>query len=180
MKVFFFLFVSYLLGSIPFGYIFTKLIKKVDIRKFGSGNIGATNVARVMGFKYGGLIALMDILKGFIAVWLVYTFLPETQVFIPFLAGLLVILGHDFSLFLKFSGGKGVATTVGVILKLMPMVILFGVIIWILLIVLTRYVSLGSIIAAISLPFFFFILDKGYYALLFTFMAAILIIFNHR
>ncbi|MFW5998302.1 MAG: glycerol-3-phosphate 1-O-acyltransferase PlsY [bacterium] len=180
MKVIIFLILSYLLGAIPTGFILTNWIKKTDVRKHGSGNIGATNVARVLGIKYGIVIALMDILKGFLAVGLIQISFNNPTAYLPFLAGLLAILGHDYSIFLKFSGGKGVATTVGVILKLLPEVILVAGLVWFILVIVTKYVSLGSILGAISLPVFTYIFGKDIYPILFTSMAALLIIYSHR
>ena len=180
MKLFFLLLLCYLLGSIPCGYLITKFIKKEDIRQFGSGNIGATNVARIMGMKYGVLTALLDISKGFSAVCLIQLLLPETAVYIPFLAGLLSILGHDFSLFLKFSGGKGVATTIGVLLKLLPPVLAVGIVIWFLMVLLTRYVSLGSILGALSFPLSTYLIYQNYYFLIFTLIFALMIVITHR
>src|SRR6056297_4202309 len=111
MKIIMVFIISYLLGSIPTGYVITNWIKGIDVRKFGSGNVGATNVTRVMGLKYRAFVALMDILKGYISVLIAQNILQVTPNYIIFAAALLAIIGHDWSIFLKFSGGKGVATT---------------------------------------------------------------------
>ena len=141
--------ISYLVGSIPFGVVLAKA-QRVDIRKQGSGNIGATNVARVLGKKAGLLTLAGDVLKGFLVVFGASQ-LFEKPVMIA-LAGLMVFLGHLYSVFLLFKGGKGVATSLGLFSYIMPWATLcavgvFSVCLWI-----SGYVSMGSIIAAVSLP----------------------------
>src|SRR6056297_3379441 len=115
MKVIIILIISYLLGSIPTGYVITNSIKGVDVRKFGSGNVGATNVTRVLGLKYGIFVAVMDILKGYVAVLVAQHLFSAMPAYIIFGAALMAIIGHDWSIFLRLSGGKGVVTTAGVI-----------------------------------------------------------------
>ena len=142
---------SYLIGSIPFGIIMARA-QNLNIREHGSGNIGATNVARVMGKKAGLLTLLGDVLKGVIVVFGAAS-LYEKPHFIA-LAGLMVFLGHIYSIFLKFKGGKGVATSLGLFSYIMPWTTLcaagiFSICLWI-----SGYVSIGSIMAAISLPLF--------------------------
>ena len=143
---------SFLLGSIPFGYVVGRL-KGVDVRMYGSGNIGATNVSRVLGKKYGAFVLLLDALKGAIPVLLArfLGFPVEYQVLFGFSA----ILGHCFSPFLRFRGGKGVATGLGAFLAISPEVTLMAVVIFLLVFFLTRYVSLSSIVAAASYPLLF-------------------------
>lgn len=147
--------IAYLIGSIPTGFIFVKLIKKQDIRQQGSGNTGATNSMRVLGFKLALLVLLIDIFKGVGAV-LLGSFLYErmgvstTGMFIS-LVGLSVILGHIYSIFLKFKGGKGVATTAGVFAVLTPLPILIAFVTFIILTAITKYVSVGSIFGVIML-----------------------------
>ena len=141
--------ISYLIGSIPFGILLARA-QRIDIQKQGSGNIGATNVARVLGKKAGLLTLLGDVLKGLLVVFgagLLY----EKPIVIA-LTGLMVFLGHLYSIFLKFKGGKGVATSLGLFLYIMPWATLctvgvFSACLWI-----SGYVSIGSIMAAISLP----------------------------
>lgn len=146
---------AYLLGSIPTAYIFGKLILKKDIRTLGSGNMGATNTMRVIGTKAGILVLLIDILKGFFAIWIAnYIFFSfsvvNSYIWITF-AALAAILGHAFTIFLGFRGGKGVATASGVFLALIPLSFIFALITFILIVAATRYVSLGSMIAAFCL-----------------------------
>lgn len=143
--------VSYLIGSISFGVVLAKA-RNIDIREHGSGNIGATNIARVMGKKAGLLTLLGDVLKGFLVVFGTGS-LYEKPMLIA-LAGLMVFLGHLYSIFLKFKGGKGVATSLGLFSYIMPWATLcavgvFSVCLWV-----SGYVSIGSIMAAISLPLF--------------------------
>lgn len=140
---------AYLLGSVPFGVVLAK-IKKVDLRQHGSGNIGATNVHRTLGKTAGLLTLLGDCGKGYLAVWIAGLVL-DSQGGVA-LAGLMVFLGHVFSVFLKFKGGKGVATGLGVFLFLMPTATLYAMGVFVVCMVLTRYVSFSSILAAISLP----------------------------
>ena len=115
------LIISYFLGAIPFAYIMTRLISGKDIRRYGSGNVGATNAARILGFKYGLLVALLDVLKGILAMTIAKTLLPvDSPDYFLLIAALVVIIGHNWTVFLKFSGGKGVATTFGVLFNLFP------------------------------------------------------------
>jgi glycerol-3-phosphate acyltransferase PlsY len=149
---------SYLLGSIPFGLILTHLLGYGDIRKEGSGNIGATNALRVGGLSLGVLTLLFDILKGFGAVLLVrkYSFLtgahggPELE----FLSAYSAVVGHVFPLWLKFKGGKGVATALGVMTALSPSLGLFVFLTWLLVAYCTGYSSLSSLISAALSPFY--------------------------
>ena len=148
---------SFFLGSIPFGYVIGKL-KGVDVRKHGSGNIGATNVSRVLGKKWGAFVLFLDALKGAVPVLIVKLlgYPLEYQV----LAGFLAILGHCFSPFMKFRGGKGVATGLGVFLVVSPLVTLIAALIFFAVFFTTRYVSLSSIIAALSFPVIFKVLKS--------------------
>jgi glycerol-3-phosphate acyltransferase PlsY len=148
---------SYLLGSIPFGYLAGRL-GGIDIRQAGSGNVGATNVVRVLGKRYGYPVFALDFLKGFGAVKISMLIAPgrppewnSPEIF-GILAALSSVLGHLYPPWLKFKGGKGVATSAGALLALTPVATLIGVAIWIIVFWLTRYVSLASITAAVVLP----------------------------
>ncbi|MBT3366522.1 MAG: glycerol-3-phosphate 1-O-acyltransferase PlsY [Nitrospina sp.] len=143
--------ISYLVGSIPFGVILAK-VQHVDIRKQGSGNIGATNVARVLGKKSGLLTLLGDVVKGLLVVLGASQFYDKPLLIA--LAGLMVFLGHLFSIFLKFQGGKGVATSLGLFSYIMPWATLCAVGVFASCLWISGYVSIGSIMAAISLPLF--------------------------
>ncbi|MEI6713598.1 MAG: glycerol-3-phosphate 1-O-acyltransferase PlsY [Verrucomicrobiota bacterium] len=152
---------AYLVGSIPFGLIVGRL-KGIDIRQHGSGNIGATNVWRTLGPKWGGTTFLLDAGKGFLAVRLASELamarvtLPVPDDYLAYaeaFAGLACIIGHSFPVWLRFSGGKGVATSLGVILSIMPPIAsLIVLVVWVLVFAISRYVSLASIAAAVSLP----------------------------
>jgi glycerol-3-phosphate acyltransferase PlsY len=158
--------VAYLLGSIPFGYLLVKTFRGEDIRLSGSGNIGATNVARSGAKGLGAATLLLDMLKGLLAVWLAavlaaskYNLCGDFRVYpcVPSLrlmsvAALFAVLGHIFPVWLKFKGGKGVATALGVFALLFPLAVLVSLAIFIIVLVLTRYVSLGSILAALAFP----------------------------
>lgn len=147
---------AYLLGSIPFGYL-TARAKNIDIRSVGSGNIGATNAMRVLGKPAGIFVLFMDALKGFIAVSLCAAltrqFIPDANVeTFSIIAGIAVVLGHNYTCWLKFKGGKGIATTAGVYLALAPWALLVALVVFIVAVALTRYVSIGSVTSAIALP----------------------------
>src|SRR5439155_25873340 len=149
---------SYLLGSIPFGYLAGQ-IAGIDVRKTGSGNIGATNVVRVLGKRYGYPVFALDVLKGFGAVKIAMLVAPagrspewSSPEIVGILAAMSSILGHLYPPWLKFKGGKGVATSAGALLALTPVATLIGVAIWVIVFWLTRYVSLASITAAVVLP----------------------------
>jgi len=150
-----FLFAAYLLGSVPTGYILYRLKEKKDIRGLGSTNIGATNVLRVSGWKLALPVALSDVLKGAIPVYLALRLFPEPWV--AYAAGLLAVLGHCFPVYIRFRGGKGVATSVGAFAVLAHLPLLCAIAVWIIVVALTRFVSLGSLAAFLSLPFFIFI-----------------------
>ena len=169
---------SYLLGSIPNGLIFGKLIWKKDLRKVGSGNIGATNAWRNLGKPAGLLIFALDFLKGALSVLLAENFNGEPLVMI--LAGFFAILGHSFSLFLKFHGGKGVATGLGVIAMLMPKVTAIVFLIWLAIVFVTRYVSLGSIVASICVPLLAIFFDEPTEFILLGALAAVFITVRHK
>ena len=148
---------SYLLGSIPFGYLAARLAG-IDIRQAGSGNVGATNVVRVLGKGYGYPVFALDVLKGFGAVKISMVLAPgrppewnSSEIF-GILAAMFSVLGHLYPPWLKFQGGKGVATSAGALLALTTVPTLIGVGIWVVVFWLTRYVSLASIIAAVVLP----------------------------
>ena len=148
---------SYLLGSIPFGYLAGRLVG-IDIREAGSGNVGATNVLRVLGKRYGYPVFALDVLKGFGAVKISMLMAPgrppewNSSEIVGILAAMSSILGHLYPPWLKFKGGKGVATSAGALLALTPVATLIGVAIWIIVFWLTRYVSLASITATVVLP----------------------------
>jgi len=146
-------FASYLLGSFPTGFLLVKWLKRVDVRTVGSGNIGATNVARVAGWWASATVFFVDAVKGMLAVGLLAPwFLAAPTPAERFACGVAAILGHMFPVFLKFRGGKGVATTVGVLLTAMPMVAFTAILTWGLCVTIWKYVSVGSLAAALVVP----------------------------
>ena len=153
---------SYLVGSIPTAIIAGKLLKKIDIRDHGSGNAGATNVLRILGWKAGVVVLLIDMLKGFAAVyWLIGLIHdiqnPDIYAIYQILAGMAAICGHIWTVFAGFKGGKGVGTAAGVFLGLQPLPVIICLIAFIGIVYRTRYVSLGSITAAVLLPIILFV-----------------------
>jgi len=168
---------SYILGSIPFGFVVGK-VKGYDIRKEGSGNIGSTNVFRVAGKKEGIFVFILDFLKGYLPV----LYFTDISVLAGILALLGAIIGHMTTPFLRFKGGKGVATGFGGIIALMPLpaALAFGV--WVLLVGITRRVSIGSLGAAISLPIFYLytVEPTTKIILYFSILIAILVVITHR
>lgn len=148
---------AYLLGSIPFGYLLVLVFRHQDIRATGSGNIGATNVARSGGKALGLLTLFLDALKGYVAVLIAMHFAPNTlhgPAPLAVAAAVAAVLGHVFPLWLKFRGGKGIATALGVFVALVPWVALAALGLFILVAATTRLVSLGSILAAVAIPLF--------------------------
>ena len=144
---------GYLLGSLPFGYLVAKA-HGVDIFKAGSGNPGATNVKRVLGARAGNTVFALDAVKGAVAAgWPLLPFLAAPDARMMGLVGVIAaVLGHSFSMFTRFKGGKGVATAAGGLVVLMPVSCLIGAAVWVLTFLVTRYVSLGSILAAVAVP----------------------------
>ncbi|WP_086427842.1 glycerol-3-phosphate 1-O-acyltransferase PlsY [Staphylococcus cornubiensis] len=167
--------VSYLIGSIPSGYLIGKIFFKKDIRNYGSGNMGATNSFRVLGKPAGFAVTFFDIFKGFIVVFLPIIFNVEIH---GLLVGIFAIIGHVYPIYLKFQGGKAVATSAGVMLAVNPILLLILAAIFFIILKLTKYVSLSSIIAAICCVIgAFFVSD--YIMLITSFVVAILLIYRH-
>ena len=171
---------AYMVGAIPFGLLIAK-IKGIDIRREGSGNIGATNVARVIGKGYGALTLLLDFLKGFLPIFL-YTFIHGTRGgnAMPGLIGLAAVTGHCFSIFLKGRGGKGVATATGVILAISPTSFLGAFILFFLGAKLSGYVSVGSLLASFSAPLFFHFFEQDPFIEPFFWLITLIIWVQHR
>jgi acyl phosphate:glycerol-3-phosphate acyltransferase len=155
----FWLLASYLLGAIPTSYLVSRAFAKIDLRKHGSGNLGATNLYRVLGWKYAIPVALFDIAKGAIPVLVFAPQVSDSELF-ALLCGVAAILGHVFSVFVRFKGGKGVATAAGVMLGLTPLALAAAAVVWGLALLLTGYVSLASIAAAAVLPFAVYLLEN--------------------
>ncbi|MDD3534824.1 MAG: glycerol-3-phosphate 1-O-acyltransferase PlsY [Candidatus Cloacimonetes bacterium] len=176
--------IAYLLGSIPIGWILARLFFRTDIRAGGSGNIGATNALRQFGTLVGVLVLLLDMGKGIVAVLLAKGVYPELPALVV-LCGLIAILGHIFPVWLKFKGGKGVATAAGVVLALLPWGLLLALGVFILVVAASRYVSLGSILAALSLLIYEIIKEwraelPNIALLCFTILVVGMIIYKHK
>ncbi|MGM0499157.1 MAG: glycerol-3-phosphate 1-O-acyltransferase PlsY [Bacillota bacterium] len=180
MQIIIAILISYLIGSIPSGFLLTKYVMKKDVRQYGSGNIGATNVARVMGLKAGILVAVFDILKGYLGVMVGQTILGGNLSTAILFVAIAAIAGHDWSIFLGFSGGKGVATTFGVILRLYPLAFLIYAVIWLALVLKTRYVSLGSIIGSMSLPLTLYFTAYDSKHVIFAVLLSLFVMYTHR
>ncbi len=180
MTVYLLLIGSYFLGSLPFGLWIAFAARGIDIRTVGSGNIGATNVWRVCGAKAGSAAFTLDVLKGLLPV-MAGRFLVHGNDLVPILAGMLAILGHTFSIFLKFKGGKGIATSLGVLIAAAPKIILPSAAIFVLEMLLLGYVSLGNIIAALVVPLLIHVEYPHHpYLLTMGICASLLTIYKHR
>ena len=169
---------AYLIGSIPMGLIFGKLFWKKDLRQYGSHNIGATNAWRILGRKAGLLVFIFDFLKGQLGVLLGACMFASPGAMV--VGGLFAMLGHMFPIFIGFKGGKGVATALGVIAALMPKVTAIVFIVWLVLTLITRYVSVASIVAAVLTPILAAAFKEPIIYFLFGLVAAVVIVFRHR
>ncbi len=190
---------SYLVGSIPVSIIMSKLVKGIDIRKHGSGNAGGSNVFRVLGWKYGISVILLDASKGMIAVLLVSRLyfgnfpFPNATPFDDFtlvqiIAGVAAVLGHIWTIFAGFKGGKGIATGLGFLVSIVTVDMLLGLVVFAVVVAISKYISLGSLAAATSVPIFMVIRENifgvdiyGYHTILpLTIFLAFLVMFTHR
>lgn len=187
MKEFLLIILAYFIGSIPTALIISKVFFKIDIREYGSGNMGATNTFRVLGSKFGVIVMIGDMLKGILAVAL-YNSLPyyltneldRTNLMIGL--GLAAVLGHIYPIWAQFKGGKGVATLFGMVLAIQPVVAVNCVAVFLVVLYLTRYVSLSSIIAGIALPIcvLWIYNEKEVFYRVFAISVAALIVLTHQ
>ena len=181
---------SYLIGSFPTSIIVSKYLKGIDIRDFGSGNAGGTNVLRTLGWKAGISVILFDVAKGWVAAYYIAQFGYENGLISPLivqiLAGISSILGHVYTIFSKFKGGKGVGTAAGMLIAIYPLALLFCFSVFLLVAFSTKYVSLASILAAITLPISLYLIEiyteqqtpsAHFY---FAVIVAFFIVFTHR
>jgi glycerol-3-phosphate acyltransferase PlsY len=177
---------SYLLGSIPTAYIFGKLSKGIDIREHGSGNVGATNVFRVLGKVPGIVCLLLDVLKGVLAVVIVPRFLGLEGVLEHAVFGFFAVIGHNWTIFLKFKGGKGVATSLGILIGLtiefppICIVLLFTLLVWVICFFITAIISTSSIIAGFALPLLMVITDQSFEMVCLGIIFCVFITVRHR
>lgn len=176
MKILFALF-SYLFGAIPSGYIFFRISEHKDIRHFGSKSTGATNILRLKGWRYALPVLLMDFTKGFLPVFLAWRIFSDKNIAI--VSAALAVLGHCFPVYIKFRGGKGLATTMGAyaILAFKPFLMSLGI--FLLAVGISRYVSLGSILAVFSFPFFVLLLEGENGVILLSLALLVLVLLKH-
>jgi glycerol-3-phosphate acyltransferase PlsY len=177
VKLFIAVLAGYLLGSIPPSFLAGKIARNIDIRQYGSGNAGATNVLRVLGVKAGIAVFLADILKGVLATLIGRWMAGETG---AVLAGFAAIVGHNWPVFLNFRGGKGIATSFGVLLVLFPLISAILFVVGVIIIAITGYVSLGSITAAILFPILLVIFGYDWKMVLFGVLVGGLALYRHR
>jgi len=150
---------SYLLGAMPTSYLAARLFRGIDLREHGSGNLGATNLYRVLGWRYAIPVGVIDAAKGLVPVVLFAPRVSSSGLF-ALVCGLTAVLGHAFSVFVGFKGGKGVATAAGVMLGLAPVALALAALVWVVLVFSTGYVSLGSIAAATVFPLLVYLFDR--------------------
>ncbi len=177
---------SYLAGSFPTSIILGKITKGIDIRDFGSGNAGATNAFRELGWKVGLITAIIDVFKGFASTYWISQLGSGDATIMMLLAGIFAILGHTFTIFAGFRGGKGVATATGMLIALFPSALPFCIIVFILVVIVSGQVAVGSILASITLPIAIFVMSTisnieiHPYLFYFSLIIPIFIIFTHR
>ena len=181
-----FLILSYLIGSVPFSIISGKLLKGIDVREYGSGNAGATNTFRVLGKTAGIPVLILDVLKGYIAVNLVWytSYVPSTEIYInlQLTFGIAAVLGHVFPIYVGFRGGKGVATLLGFMLAVFPESALISIVVFVLTLLFSKYVSLSSIFAGLIFPFGVYYLSETLVPtmMIFAVFVPILLIATHQ
>lgn len=190
---------SYLVGSIPSGMIIARKFGNINIKEHGSGNVGGTNVFRVMGWKFGISVILLDALKGAIAVilisrlyWGSFPFPNQTPfddfTLVQIIAGITAVIGHVWTIFADFKGGKGIATGLGVLITIITLDIALALAVFVIVVSLSKYISLGSISAAVSIPIIMIVREnifgvdiQGYHTILpFVVVLAIMVIYTHR
>ncbi len=178
--------ISYLVGSIPTAYIFGRVLKGVDIRQHGSGNVGATNAMRILGKVPGAVVLFLDILKGFLAVMLLPHFFKTQSEIGIILIGLSCVFGHIWTVFLGFKGGKGIATTLGVLLALaakvpgLSPILGLVLLVWLVFFLLFRVVSLASILSALALPIFTLTFSRSKVLIVLSIFLSLLVIWRHK
>ena len=186
MKLVLALWISYFLGAIPTAYIAGRLLKGIDIRKHGSGNVGATNVFRVLGKWPGIVVLVLDILKGVLAVTIVGDIFGLTEVGQRVLLALVVVAGHNWTVFLDFKGGKGIATSLGALIGLtikivfIRPVLFFTLLIWLVVFLSTGFVSLASIIAAVFLPIIMALTSQAFPLVVLGAIFCVFVVARHR
>jgi glycerol-3-phosphate acyltransferase PlsY len=182
-QTFIFAVAAYLFGSIPFGKLIAMKVAHIDITQKGSGNIGATNVARELSIKWGILTLVLDMLKGFVPVVLFACMAPKAgigQEIGLFVVGLSALSGHQFSVFLRFRGGKGVGTALGIYLAISPLSCIIALMLFILIVYVWDFVSLASMLSALAMPLLFALFGKAPPLVIGAVIAAALIVIKHK
>lgn len=175
--------IAYLFGALPIGLLVGRMVKGIDVRDYGSGNIGASNVWRIMGPLWGTAVFLFDFCKGYFPTLLtvrMQSHLPQVSPWLPVIVGLAAILGHNFSPFLRFKGGKGVATSLGVVFGLCPAAAAVGFAVWGLCLLATRYISVSSVVAAVVTSAVLIAFYPDLPHVLFAVLVALFVIIKHR
>lgn len=186
MNIFLAFLLSYLLGAVPTAFIAGKMLKGIDIRHHGSGNVGATNTFRVLGKWPGIFVLLFDIFKGLIAVVVIGDLMGIQLLYLRILMGLVAIIGHNWTIFLKFNGGKGIATSLGVLIGLTIKIPSFGLVmgmtvgLWLVVFLLSGFVSLASVCAAVGLPIMSVLTDQLIELVFLSVTCCIFIVLRHR
>lgn len=178
MKILVTVIVSYLIGAIPMGYIIGKVFYKTDITKKGSGNIGFANVAQYLGLKAAFVVFLLDFAEGFLAV-LIFKLIFRDPL-ISAVSAFIVVFGHDFSVFMKFKGGKGASTTYGALAALAPLPTLFGAFTFFIVLWIKKYISLSNLISIGMIPIYMVLLNAPIYYTVSAMLLAILLVYTHR
>ena len=183
--------ISYLIGSIPTAYLFGRFLKGIDIRQFGSGNVGATNALRVLGKGPGITVLFLDILKGYIAVVFVGNFVASrfsgiSLEALRILLGISCISGHNWTIFLRFKGGKGIATTLGVLIGLatqmaaLRMILALVIVTWLVVFIISKIVSLSSLVAGVSLPILTLLFRQSLVLTATSILLAVFVVLRHK
>ena len=178
--------IAYVIGAIPTAYIFGRLLKGIDIRQHGSGNVGATNAFRILGKGPGTVVLIIDIIKGVVPTTLVANTFGLTDPLMLVVLGLIAVAGHNWTVFLNFKGGKGIATTLGVLIGLTIQIpgirpVLLGTLgVWLVLFLVFGYVSLASIVASVALPILMVAFNAPFVIKLMSIILCLFIVFRHR
>ncbi len=186
LRILFSLVLSYLIGSIPTAYLFGRFYKGIDIRQFGSGNVGATNAFRVLGKIPGTIVLLIDIFKGVLATTVVASVGGIDHLFYYTLLGVVVVVGHNWTVFLNFRGGKGIATSLGVLIGLtikisiLRPILGLAILIWLVIFLITGFVSLSSIITACFLPILMLCFKQPFEMILLGVLFCVFVVIRHR
>ena len=177
-----FILLAYLIGALPCSVWIGKKFYNTDVREHGSGNAGATNTFRVLGKKAGTIVLILDILKAWIAVSLLSTLAGNTNVEFHLALGLVAVLGHIFPIYIGFRGGKGIASLLGVIIAIHPAAALIAIGFFLITLLITKYVSLSSIISGCVFPvlIYYYFEESNYSLIIFSIMVAVLVVFTHK